>query len=137
MEVDMRSADAAALQSIEASFLKALDDSVIEENDRWGHNGEVVVVKDLVGSRPAGRTPDASPIVQAAVSVTGALGLPVALDDGSTDSNTPMNLGIPAVTIDGGGRGRGAHSLDEQFDTTDSWKGTQRGLLLAIALSQK
>jgi acetylornithine deacetylase/succinyl-diaminopimelate desuccinylase-like protein len=57
MEVDMRSADAAALKAIEASFLKALDDAVVEENDRWGHNGTVVVVKDLVGTRPAGRPP--------------------------------------------------------------------------------
>ena len=47
-----------------------------------------------------------------------------------------MSLGIPAITIDGGGRGRGAHALDESFDTTDSWKGTQRALLLAIALAQ-
>ena len=29
----------------------------------------------------------------------------------------------------------GAHSLNEAFDTTDSWKGTQRALLLAIALT--
>lgn len=137
MEVDMRSADAAALQSVDASFLKAIDDAVVEENDRWSHNGEVVAVRDLVGSRPAGRTPETSPIVQAAVSVTKALGLPVILDEGSTDSNIPMNLGIPAVTIDGGGRGRGAHSLAEEFDSTDSWQGTQRGLLLAIALAQK
>jgi hypothetical protein len=48
-----------------------------------------------------------------------------------------MNLGIPAITIDGGGRGRGAHALDESFDTTDSWIGTQRALLLALALAQQ
>ena len=47
-----------------------------------------------------------------------------------------MSLGIPAITIDGGGRGRGAHALDESFDTTDSWMGTQRALLLTIALAQ-
>ena len=45
-----------------------------------------------------------------------------------------MSLGIPAITIDGGGRGTDAHALVESFDTTDSWKGTQRALLLAIAL---
>jgi hypothetical protein len=47
-----------------------------------------------------------------------------------------MSLGIPAVTIDGGGTGNGAHTADETFDTTDSWRGTQRALLLAIALAQ-
>jgi tripeptide aminopeptidase len=73
--------------------------------------------------------------VRAAVGVTRALGLPVTLDEGSTDSNVPINLRIPAVTIDGGGRGTGAHSLDETFDTTDAWKGVQRALLVAIALA--
>jgi hypothetical protein len=47
-----------------------------------------------------------------------------------------MNLGIPAVTISGGGKGTGAHSLGETFDATDSWIGTQRALLLAISLAR-
>jgi hypothetical protein len=94
------------------------------------------VDKALVGDRPAGNTPAASPIVTAAVAVTRALGFPVSLDEGSTDSNIPMSLGIPAITIDGGGRGSGAHALTESFDATNSWKGTQRALLLAIALAQ-
>jgi di/tripeptidase len=75
--------------------------------------------------------------MQVAVGVSRALQLPVSLDEGSTDGNVPMSLGIPAVTIDGGGRGQGAHSLSESFNATESWKGTQRGLLLAIALAQR
>jgi hypothetical protein len=47
-----------------------------------------------------------------------------------------MNLGIPAITISGGGAGTGAHSLNEAFDAKDSWRGTQRALLLAIALAR-
>jgi tripeptide aminopeptidase len=70
------------------------------------------------------------------VSVTKALGLPVTLDEGSTDANVGMNLQIPAITIDGGGKGTDAHALTESFDSTDSWKGTQRALLVAIALAQ-
>ncbi len=137
MEVDMRSSDAAALKALDASFLKALDTALAEENERWGHRGRLTLVTDLVGDRPPGRTPDSAPIVQAAIAVSKALGLPVILDEGSTDSNVPMSLGIPAVTIDGGGRGTGAHSLGEAFDSTDSWKGTQRALLLALALAQQ
>lgn len=135
MEVDMRSADPAALQSVDAKFHKAVDDAVAAENVRWGSRA-LTVDKALVGNRPAGRAAATSPIVQAAVSVTRALGFPVTLDEGSTDANYPQSLGIPALTIDGGGRGRGAHALDESFDTTDSWMGTQRALLLAIALAQ-
>lgn len=135
MEVDMRSADPASLQSVDAKFHKAVDDAVADENARW-NSRDLTVEKTLVGNRPAGQSAADSPIVQAAVSVTRALAIPVSLDEGSTDSNIAMSLGIPAVTIDGGGRGRGAHSLDESFDSTDSWKGTQRALLLAIALAQ-
>jgi len=137
MEVDMRSADAAALKSVDANFHKAVDRALLDENERWNNNGRLTVEKTLVGDRPAGRTAADSPIVEAAVSVTKALGLPVSLDEGSTDSNIAMSLGIPAVTIDGGGRGTGAHSLGETFDSTNSWQGSQRATLLAIALAQK
>ena len=44
----------------------------------------------------------------------------------------PISLGIPAITIDGGGKGRGSHSLDEQFDATDSFIGSQRALLIVL-----
>ena len=136
MEVDMRSADAAALKSVDADFHKAVDQALAEENERWNNNGRLEVEKKLVGDRPAGSTPADSAIVQATVSVTKVLGFPVALDEGSTDSNIAMSMNIPAVTIDGGGRGTGAHSLGEAFDSTTSWQGTQRATLLAIALAQ-
>jgi tripeptide aminopeptidase len=146
MEVDMRSADTAALQSLDATFLKAVDDAAIAENARWANepvmlstargNPKIAVEKELVGDRPAGRTSADAPIVQASVSATRALGLPIDLGEGSTDSNIAMRLGIPAVTIDGGGRGIGAHALEETFDTTNSWQGTARAILLTIALAQ-
>ena len=46
-----------------------------------------------------------------------------------------MYRGIPAVTIDAGGTGSGAHALDERFDSTDSWKGTVRAFLLTVLLA--
>jgi acetylornithine deacetylase/succinyl-diaminopimelate desuccinylase-like protein len=135
MEVDMRSSDAKSLQALDVKFNRAVDEAVREEDTRWGKN-VLSADKTLVGNRPAGQTAADAPIVQAAVSVTRALGLPVSLDEGPTDANYPMSLGIPAITIDGGGRGTDAHALSESFDVTDSWKGTQRALLLTIALAQ-
>jgi acetylornithine deacetylase/succinyl-diaminopimelate desuccinylase-like protein len=134
-EVDMRSVDPAALKALDAKFHKAIDDAVADENVRWGSR-QLTVDKQLVGDRPAGRMAADHPIVVAAAAATKALGLPVSLDEGSTDSNIPMNMGIPAITIDGGGRGSGAHALEESFDTTNSWQGTQRALLIALALAQ-
>ena len=136
MEVDMRSADETALRALDARFHRAVDQAMAAENTRWNQNHPVTVEKTLVGDRPAGATAATSAIVEAAVSVTRALGLGVTLDEGSTDSNVAMSLKIPAVTIDGGGRGTGSHSLEETFDTTNAWQGAQRALLLAVALAQ-
>lgn len=136
MEVDMRSADQGALRSLDARFHEVVDRALGAENARWNDKGRLSVVKTLVGDRPAGRLPAAAPIVETAVSVTRALGLTVELTEGSTDANLPMSLNIPAITIDAGGSGTGSHSLEEAFDATDSWQGTQRALLVAIALAQ-
>ena len=137
MEVDMRSSDPASLAAVDASFQKAVDAAVVEENQRWGKAGVVTAVKELVGDRPAGSTPESSPIVRDGLSLATALGVTASLGEGSTDSNLPMSMKIPAITIGAGGRGRDAHALTESFDTTDGWIGTQHALLLTIALVQK
>ncbi len=138
MEVDMRSADSAALASLDARFQKAVDKAVAAENARWGGSGRVTVSKDLVGDRPAARTPNDSRLVRTALAVTRTLnGEGSNLGSGSTDANYPMSLKMPAITIGGGGAGRGAHSLGESFDTTGSSKGTERALLLAVAVVTK
>jgi tripeptide aminopeptidase len=136
MEVDMRSADAAALKELDNKFQAAIKEAVAEENARWHNKGPVSAAAELVGVRPPGQTAKESPIVQTALSVSRALKIDEVLREGSTDANVPMNLGIPAITISGGGVGTGAHSLNEAFDATDSWRGTQRALLLAIALAR-
>ncbi len=136
MEVDMRSADPASLKALDEKFNAAVRAAADEENRRWNDKGKLTVSAELVGIRPPGQTPANSPIVQTALSVSRALGIQEILREGSTDSNIPMNLGIPAITISGGGTGTGAHSLNEAFDTKDSWQGTQRALLLAIALAR-
>lgn len=136
MEVDMRSVDKAALQSVDASFHKAVDSALIEENTRWGHPNMLTVTKDLVGDRPAGAMAADSPIVKAAFDATRAFGWTANTGTGSSDANYPCSLGIPSLDIGGGGRGTGAHALGEAFDTTDSWQGTQRALLLTIVLAR-
>lgn len=136
MEVDMRSSDRASLEALHAKFKKAVGDAVEEENKRWNGRGPVSVSPELVGYRPAGSTSADSAIVITAVAVSKIFGFNGRLGEGSTDSNVPMNLGIPAITIGGGGRGTGAHALNEAFDTKDSVLGTERALLLAVALAR-
>lgn len=136
MEVDMRSADVNSLNALNDKFKAALNEAVQEENQRWNNRGPVSVAPELVGLRPAGNTPENSHIVQTALAVSKALDLKSRVGEGSTDANVPMNMGIPAITIGGGGSGSGAHSLNETFDSTDSWRGTERALLLVVALAR-
>jgi len=136
MEVDMRSSDQASLESVNAKFKAAVSEAVEEENHRWTLRGSVTANPELVGYRPPGVTNADSAIVITALAVSKIFGFTGTPGEGSTDSNVPMNLGIPAITIGGGGRGTGAHSLDETYDTKDSYLGTQRGLLLAVALAR-
>lgn len=136
MEVDMRSSDKTSLEALHAKFKSAVQDAVAEENKRWKGRGTVSATPDLVGYRPAGSTSADSAIVIAAVAVSKIFGGTGRLGEGSTDSNVPMNAGIPAITIGGGGVGNGAHALTESFDTKDSYLGTQRALLLAVALAR-
>jgi tripeptide aminopeptidase len=136
MEVDMRSSDQKSLEAVNSKFKAAVAEAVEEENRRWSLRGTVSANPEVVGYRPPGVTNADSAIVITAQAVTKLFGGAGTLGEGSTDSNVPMHVGIPAITIGGGGRGTGAHSLDETFDTKDSYLGTQRGLLLAVALAR-
>jgi acetylornithine deacetylase/succinyl-diaminopimelate desuccinylase-like protein len=135
MEIDMRSHDVASLNVIRDQIIAAIHDSVKAENARW-KRGEVTVDIDLVGDRPAGSTDPESPIVKTTQASVRALGGLPTLSTGSTDSNYPIRLGVPAVTVGRGGIGRNNHSLDESFDTTDAWKGPQNVILLITSLAR-
>jgi tripeptide aminopeptidase len=136
MEVDMRSSDKASLEALHAKFKNAVEEAVADENKRWNSRGPVSATPDLVGYRPAGSTSADSAIVITALAASKIFGHTGRLGEGSTDSNVPMNVGIPAITIGGGGVGKDAHALTESFDTKDSYLGTQRALLLAVALAR-
>jgi tripeptide aminopeptidase len=136
MEVDLRSSDSAALSALDAKLRQAVDRAVIEENARWGRPGVITVVKELVGDRPAGSISEDAPIVATALATARAVGLPSGISEGSTDANIPMSQHIPAITIGGGGLSMNAHSPNESYDSTDSWRGTENAVLLTIALAR-
>jgi acetylornithine deacetylase/succinyl-diaminopimelate desuccinylase-like protein len=113
-EFDMRSASTTNLKSVETQFLKLIDDSVAAENAaRDTKYGKISAVPELIGDRPAGTTPANDPLVQAAARVLTANGYDATLGASSTDSNIPISMGIPAVTLSAGGGGFRAHALDE------------------------
>jgi len=136
MEVDLRSSDEGVLGDLDARVQSSVRRALEEENARRTGQPGLTVAIELVGRRPAGRTAQGTPMVETAIAALRALALPVRLDEGSTDANLPMSVGVPSITVGGGGAGRDAHSPQESFDTTDSWKGTQLVTLLTAALAR-
>ena len=138
MEFDMRSESAAELARLDKTLLGILDAAVAGENAaRDTKFGKITLDPKVIGERPAGSTPAEADIVGLTSAAITALGFKPEHGASSTDSNLPMSLGIPAVTIGSGGRAGRAHALDEWIDVekTESLKGMQVGLaaLLAVA----
>jgi acetylornithine deacetylase/succinyl-diaminopimelate desuccinylase-like protein len=137
MDVDMRSESAAALDSLDRAFRAAVHAAVAEERARWPASSRPLEVKlDTIGFRPAGMQPDSARIVRVAVAAARALGKSAETGASSTDANVPISLGVPAITIDGGGSGGGAHSLGEWYDDgADGWVGPQWATVIAVTLA--
>jgi tripeptide aminopeptidase len=134
MVIDLRSSSQEQLLSLEDTVLTILKKAAEDENKRWNTDLIKVEIK-LVGDRPAGTQSVESMAVQASLAATKGLGLePILAPAGSTDSNVPINLGIPAVTLGGGGETGGTHTLDEWFDPKDAYYGVQKILLTILGL---
>jgi tripeptide aminopeptidase len=135
MEVDLRSAAEAELQRLDAFFRRAVRDAVDEENAKRRIGDPLLKLKvDLIGERPTGETPADSPLVEVAIEATKLLGVEPRLDQSSTDSNLPISLGIPAITLGAGGTSGCSHSLDEWYDPRGRDLGLKRGLLVVLGL---
>ncbi len=137
MEVDMRSESAEELRRIDAAIREAIDKGVAAERARWPNSRAPVTVKyDTIGIRPTGGQSDDAPIVQTAWKAVEMVGWLPATVASSTDANLPIAMGIPAITINGGGRSTGAHGTEEAYtEMPDSYKGPQLALLIVAALA--
>jgi acetylornithine deacetylase/succinyl-diaminopimelate desuccinylase-like protein len=135
MEVDLRSAADSELQRLDAFFRKAMRDAIDEENVKRRAGDSLLKLNvDLIGERPTGETPADSPLVETAIEATKLLGVQPRLDQSSTDSNLPISLGIPAITLGAGGSSAFSHSLDEWYDPRGRDLGLKRGLLVILGM---
>ena len=117
MVVDMRSESRDELEKLVETFLDLVHEAVEEENaTRSISEGQIELEMTLVGDRPSGQTSESANIVKFAVAAFEAFGIRPTFRISSTDSNVPISLGIPAITIGRGGLGGRSHSLDEWVD---------------------
>ena len=135
IEVDLRSSAERELQRLDAFFRRAMREAVDEENAiRRAGDPLLNLNVDLIGERPTGETPARSPLVELALEATRMLGVLPRLDQSSTDSNLPISLGVPAITLGAGGSSGCSHTLDEWYDARDRDLGLKRGLLVILGV---
>ena len=135
MVIDLRSNSQSELIALEEEVINIIKEAAEEENIRWKKIDDITVDLELVGNRPAGSQSPESIIVQASAAATSVIGFEQTLSGaGSTDSNIPINLGIPAVTLGGGGDSGGHHTLQEYYNPTDAFYGVQKILLTILGL---
>ena len=136
MEIDLRSESPVELAKLDKTVNAILVQAAEEENRaRATLQGKVTVDVKLIGDRPSGETPRTSPLVQTAAAVITAMGMTPRFHFSSTDSNIPISLGIPAITLDSGAKGGREHAPDEWIDVEKTASLSGILAILAILLS--
>lgn len=136
MDVDLRSVSGLELSRLEEFLLASVDRATRDENAARGASvNKLQAELTMIGNRPSGETPRESPLVRLAIEASRAMGVTPILNRASTDSNIPISLGIPAITIGAGGVSGDSHRLSEWYDPVGREIGYKRALLLAVGMS--
>ena len=123
--LDLRSTDPAELRKVELEMHRTFELVVSTQEGAKLH-------VELIGDRPAASLPAESALLGSLRAVDRHLGLRTELRLGSTDSNVPLALGVPALALAAGGSGGGIHTLAEWYDPTGREIALRRILLLLL-----
>lgn len=136
VKVDLRSENEAELGRLETSLRDAMQSGFAAEiAARRSAAGTLQMKVRSLGSRPAGKLPDSSPLLQTVRDVDRFLQNSSRIESSSTDANLPLSMKIPAVSLGGGGKGGGAHTLAEWYDATGRELGIKRLFLVTASLA--
>ena len=136
VKIDLRSEDESELARLETGLRDAMQTGVKAEIDATKSPSDALELSiRSLGTRPAGKLPDDSPLLATVRNVDRYLGNRSRLERSSTDANIPLAMGIPAVALGGGGRGGGSHTLDEWYDPAGRELGLKRLFLTVVSLA--
>ena len=136
VKVDLRSEEESELARLEAALRDAMQSGVRQETAASTGAGEPLELNvRSLGARPAGKLPNDAPLLETIRNVDRYLGNRSRIERSSTDANIPLSLGIPAVSLGGGGKGSGSHTLAEWYDPTDRALGLKRLYLASLSLA--
>jgi acetylornithine deacetylase/succinyl-diaminopimelate desuccinylase-like protein len=136
MLIDIRSIEPNRLNDMEEILFNSMQKALKEQNDMKRSGSDLTLTINKIGNRPSGKVEESVPLIQRTIVATQYMGVEPRLTIGSTDSNIPISIGVPAVTIGRGGEGGGAHSLDEWWINKDGYKSIQLALLILLSESE-
>lgn len=113
VEVDLRSESPTQLKKIDSIFKANMKRGVDDYNKGIRKGPKLTLQLERIGYRPSGLTPESEPLVQRALAAVGLFTTGSTLSIQSTNANTVIAAGKPAITIGAGGRSAHEHSLDE------------------------
>jgi tripeptide aminopeptidase len=136
LKVDLRSETEKELNRLEAALRNAMQAGTAAENSA-SRSGTVPLQLKVtsLGSRPAGKLLSDTALLQTIRDVDRFLGNSARVESSSTDANLPLAMNIPAVSLGGGGKGGGAHTLAEWYDPSGRELGLKRLFLITAALA--
>jgi acetylornithine deacetylase/succinyl-diaminopimelate desuccinylase-like protein len=136
VKVDLRSEQESELAKMEKALRDAMQVGLRDELAAANENTDALQINfRSLGARPAGKMADDAPMVDTIRSVDRFLGNRSRLERSSTDANIPLSLGIPAVSLGGGGKGGGSHTLAEWYDASGRDLGVKRLFLSTLTLA--
>ena len=136
MLIDIRSIEPNRLDDMEEILFNSMQKALKEQNEMKRSGSDLTLTINKIGNRPSGKVEESVPLIQRTIAATQYMGVEPRLTIGSTDSNIPISIGVPAVTIGRGGEGGGAHSLDEWWINKDGYKSIQLALLILLSESE-
>lgn len=111
-EVDMRSESPSQLKKIDSIFKITMTKGVDDYNKLIKKGSMLTLQLTRIGYRPSGTTAETEPLVQRALAAASYF-TTTSLAIQSTNANTAIANGIPAVTLGSGGISAHEHSLEE------------------------
>lgn len=133
MEVDIRSLQPSRLDDMEGILKAAVEKGIAEQNEIRREGRPLMYEIEMIGKRPSGELSPQLPLIQRAMALCEVFEVVAQHTRGSTNSNIPISMGVPAITIGRGGEGAWAHSLLEWWANKDGYKAIQYALGLLVA----
>jgi acetylornithine deacetylase/succinyl-diaminopimelate desuccinylase-like protein len=141
MRFDIRSTSPFEIERLEMELRRAVEQAVGDETRAAATRNpsrrptELTADMRIIGNRPAGELRPEARILRIARAVDAHIGNTAQVQRASTDANIPLSLGREAIALGAGGKGGGAHTLQEWFDPSGREFGLQRILLVVLALA--